>query len=74
MFPARNWDTMLGSVHVSVDDVIFATDQDTGGTIESFRRRQLPTRYLNKEIGPWIRWLAPFSHNMIEAQVELVVS
>jgi len=63
---------MLFVVHVPVDNVVFATNEDTGWAIKLVRRRRLAARHLDKEVRARVRGLAPFADHMVQTEVELI--
>src|ERR1700683_1589652 len=67
------WHAMLRRIHMTINNVVFATHQHARRSIETVRRRQLTTWNLDKQICPWICRLTPFAYNMIQTQVKLVV-
>jgi len=73
MFPPRNGNAMLRCVRISVDDMVFGTHKDTGGTIESVGGCELTTWNLYKEVRLGVCGFTPFSYDVIEPQIEFVV-
>lgn len=75
-------------VHVFPDDVILRADEDTGRPVEPVGLSVLTTRNwhvsgypsarwtdertLDKQVRSSIRWLAPFPHDVVQTQVQLV--
>ena len=58
---------------MAVDDVVFATYKHPRWAIESVRCCELPTRNLHEKICSRISRFAPFSYDMVETEVELVI-
>lgn len=64
---------MLWCIHVTVDNVVFATYKHSRRAIESIGCCKLPTRYLHEKVRPRVGRFAPFSYDVIETEVKLVI-
>ena len=64
-----NRNSVLRSIHVSVNDMVFAANEHTRRALESRRVGKLATRNLDEEVGTGIRWFTPFSDDVIQTQV-----
>ena len=64
---------MLLGFHVPIYDVIFAAHKNAGRSIKTVGRSQLTTGNLNQQICARIGRFTPFSNDMIEAQVQLII-
>ena len=69
----RNGNAMLRCVSVPVDNMVFCAHKYTRRTVESLGRCELTTWNLYKEVCPGVCGLAPFSYDVIEAQIEFIV-
>lgn len=65
---------MLRCVCISVDDMVLRAHKYTRGPIESLGRCELTTWNLYKEVCFGIGGLAPFSYDVVEAQIKFIVS
>jgi hypothetical protein len=73
MFPPRNGNTVLSGIHVAIDDVVLAADQNARWSIEPVRRSKLATGNLYEQIGPSVGRLTPLAHDVVKPQIEFVV-
>ena len=73
VLPPRNGNAMLRCFGISINYVVFRAYKYTRGTIRSLGGGKLASWDLHEEVRPGIRGLAPFSYDVIEAQIELIV-
>jgi hypothetical protein len=73
VLPPRDGNAMLRCFGISINYVVFRAYKYARGTIRSLGGGELATWNLYEEVRPGIRGLAPFSYDVIEAQIELVV-
>ena len=73
VLPPRNGDAMLRCVSISINDMVFRAHKYTRGTIKTLGGGELATGNLYEEICSGICGLAPFSYDVVEAQIKFVV-
>lgn len=69
----RDGNPMLGSVDVSVNDVIFTTNQHARRSIVAVGGCQLSSRNLHEHTCAWVSGFAPLAYHVVQTKIQLVV-